>query len=74
MTLFAICDNIFILMNIEKKYIKFMHYSVGSVNQPDSKFEFTICPNDNINDVVNEFQKFLKDIGYEFDGEIKIIQ
>ena len=61
-------------MNIEKDHIKFIHYMIGSKNNPASKVELTISKNNNVYVVLNEFQKFLKDVGYEFEGDLTIKQ
>lgn len=60
-------------MNLEKEYTKFIHYSTGSVDYPETKIELTIQNNSTLNEMLETVDRFLKAIGYCYDGQISII-
>jgi hypothetical protein len=61
-------------MNIEKEYTKFVHYTIGDSHYPEKKWEVTIDPHSTLNEIIEQFENFLRGIGYVFDGKLEIIK
>lgn len=60
-------------MRIEKEYIKFINYSLGSSVYPETKVEFTLDCNSNLPQIIEQFENFLKSIGYSIKGKLEIV-
>jgi hypothetical protein len=60
-------------MKIEKEYTKLIHYSSASESYPESKVEFTFENGLTIDQMLEQFEFFLKSIGYVFDGYFELV-
>ena len=59
-------------MNIDKEYTKFTHYTMGSGDYPETKVELTIESGSSLRETIDVVDRFLKAIGYVYDGELTI--
>ena len=60
-------------MKIDKEYTKFTHYTMGSGDYPETKIELTIESGSTLSQTIDVVDRFLKAMGYVYDGELSIV-